>query len=76
MGDKEKSSHQGKENSITTKMVVLKLMSDGTAEAVSVEANGDDPITIDLVAGEVKSRKVFKVLPKRLSFFFEKGFKF
>lgn len=59
----------------TNKMVVLKLRTDGKAEVASYDSGDDDEIRITLEKGRKISSKDFDAIPKRMEFFFEKGFK-
>lgn len=78
MEDKEKSrtesNSEPKENSITTKMVLLVKRPDGSAFVKSFTRTTDLPSTVVLKDSEPVSIKEFDSLPKRMAFFFEKGF--
>lgn len=70
------SGNQAKEKVRVSKMVVIKLMNDGSSQVVNVDSATEDGLEIKISGGKVATSKDFTELPKRLAFFFEKGFNY
>jgi len=67
------SLRQAKSN--VTKIVALVLRPDGKAQVKTFERESELPQDFNLNGATVVSSKDFDSIPKRLEFFFEKGFK-